>query len=73
MRRIGLVLVILGVIAFVVGTSQRKGYDSVQGAFKATFSQEERGKMELWENARWAGIGLGVIGAVLLVLPTKRG
>ena len=73
MRRIGIVLLVLGLIGFVVASSQRGGYDSVEGALKTTFSSEERSKKDAWETGRWLALGVGVIGLVLIVLPGKKG
>ena len=55
-----------------MASSQRAGYDSTEGKFKAAVSSEERGKKDFWENARWVCVGAGVIGLVLIVLPGKK-
>jgi hypothetical protein len=72
MRRLGVIVLVLGIAGFLVASSQRASYDSVQGALKATFSQSERGKKDFWETARWLCVGAGVIGLVLVVLPGKK-
>jgi hypothetical protein len=72
MRRIGIVLLILGLAGFLLASSQRGGYDSVEGALKTTFSQEERSKKESWETLRWVGLGLAVVGVVLTVMPARK-
>jgi hypothetical protein len=72
MRRLGIVLLIVGVVGFFVASSQRSGYDTLEGQFKAAVSKEERSKKDLWENARWLLAGVGVIGAVLILLPDKK-
>jgi hypothetical protein len=72
MRKLGVILIVIGVVGFLIATSQRGGFDTVQGAIKTTFSQEERSKKDFWENARWLFAGAGVIGIVLTVLPGKR-
>jgi hypothetical protein len=72
MRRLGIILVVIGLAGFLVASSQRTGYDSLEGQFKAAVSREERGKRDLWENARWLFVGAGVIGLVLVVLPGKK-
>ena len=72
MRRLGIILIVVGLAGFLFASSQRSGYDSVEGKFKAAVSKEERGKRDLWENARWLFVGAGVIGLVLLVLPGKK-
>ena len=73
MRRLGIILIVIGLAGFLVASSQRGGYDTVQGAIKATFSQEERSKKDFWETARWLFVGAGVIGIVLTVLPGNKG
>lgn len=72
MRKVGIILIIIGLAGFLVATSQRGGYDTVEGALKTTFSQSERSKKDFWDNARWLFVGAGVIGIVLTVLPGKR-
>ncbi len=72
MRRIGLILLVLGIVGFVISSSQRKGYDSVEGALKSTFSSSERSKKEGWETTRWLCLGAGVIGLVFVLLPGKK-
>jgi hypothetical protein len=72
MRRIGVVLLVLGLAGFVIASSQRSGYDSVEGAIKSTFSSSEKSKKEGWETARWLSLGVGVVGLVFVLLPGKR-
>jgi hypothetical protein len=72
MRKLGIILIVIGLVGFLVASSQRGGYDTVQGALKATFSQSERSKKDFWETARWLFVGAGVIGIVLTVLPGKK-
>jgi hypothetical protein len=72
MRRIGLILLVIGLAGFLLATSQRARYDSVEGGLKATFSSSERSKKETWETARWMLLGVAVIGIVFTVLPGKR-
>ena len=72
MRRLGIILLVIGLAGFLVASSQRSGYQSLEGQFKAAVSSEERGKKDFWENARWAFLGAGVIGLVLIVLPGKK-
>jgi hypothetical protein len=73
MRRIGVILLVLGIVGFVISSSQRKGYDSVEGAVKSTFSSSERSKKEGWETTRWLSLGVGVVGLVFVLLPGKKG
>jgi hypothetical protein len=72
MRRIGIILLVLGLVGFIVASSQRGSYDTVEGAIKTTFSQEEKGKKDAWETGRWVALGVGVIGLVLTVFPGKK-
>jgi len=72
MRKVGIILIIIGLAGFLVATSQRGGYDTVEGALKTTFSQSERSKKDFWDTARWLFVGAGVIGIVLTVLPGKK-
>jgi hypothetical protein len=73
MRRIGIVLLVLGIAGFVLASSQRAGYDSVEGQLKATFSSEQRSRRDAWETARWLSLGVGIIGLVFVLLPGKKG
>lgn len=72
MRRLGTIVLVVGLAGFLFASSRRGSYDSVQGALKATFSQEERAKKDFWETARWVCVGAGVIGLVLVILPGKK-
>jgi hypothetical protein len=72
MRRLGVIVLVLGLAGFTIASSKRGSYDSVQGALKATFSSEEKGKKDFWETARWVSLGAGVIGLVLVILPGKK-
>jgi hypothetical protein len=72
MRRIGITLLVLGLAGFLVASSQRGGYDTVEGKIKTTFSSEERREKDAWETGRWVALGVGVIGLVLTVFPGKK-
>jgi hypothetical protein len=72
MRRLGIILLVIGLAGFLAASSQRSSYNSLEGKFKAAVSSEERGKKDFWENARWVFLGAGVIGVVLIVLPGKQ-
>jgi uncharacterized protein YjeT (DUF2065 family) len=73
MRRNGLTLLAIGVVVFLVASSQRRSYDSVEGVLKTTFSKDERGKSDLANMGRWVGLGLAAVGLVLVVLPERKG
>jgi len=72
MRRIGIVLLVLGLIGFVVASSQRGGYDTLEGAIKTAVSSEEKSKKDAWETGRWVALGVGVVGLVLVLMPGKK-
>ena len=72
MRKIGLILLAIGIAGFLVASSQRGGYDSVEGALKSTFSSSEKSKKDFWETARWVMAGTAVMGVVFILLPGKK-
>ncbi len=72
MRKVGIILIVVGLAGFLVATSQRGGYDTVEGAIKTTFSQKERSQKDMWDTARWLFVGVGVVGIILTVLPGKK-
>lgn len=72
MRRIGIGLLVLGLAGFLIASSQRSGYDTVEGQIKSAVSSSERSKKSGWETARWLAVGMGVVGLVLVLLPGKK-
>jgi hypothetical protein len=72
MKRAGIILLVLGLVGFVLASSQRAGFDTVEGGIKQVFSSEERSKKEGWEIARWVSVGLAALGLVLTVVPAKK-
>ena len=72
MKRFGIALLVVGILGFVLASSQRAGFDSVEGSLKTTFSSSERSKKEGWEALRWVGAGLAIVGLGLLVAPRKK-
>jgi hypothetical protein len=72
MRKLGIIVFVIGLAGFVLATGQRRGYDSIEGAIKSAVSSEERGKRDTWETLRWVSLGAAVFGAVLIVLPGKK-
>ena len=72
MRRIGILMLVIGLVGFVVASSQRGSYNSVEGALKSTFSSDERAKKDAWETGRWVFVGVAVVGLVLTILPGKQ-
>ena len=72
MRRNGLILLVVGLAVFLFASSQRSGYQSVEGTLKTTFSKSERSKSDLADTGRWVGLGVAVVGLVLVVLPQRK-
>lgn len=73
MKKLGAVLLVLGGIVFAWSSSVRSGFDTVEGAFKSTFSSEQRSRKALAENGRWVGLAFAVGGLVLIVMPERKG
>lgn len=73
MRRNGLILLVVGLAVFLFASSQRSGYQSVEGVFKTTFSKSERSKSDLADMGRWIGLGMAAIGALLFFVPERKG
>ena len=72
MRRIGILLLVIGLAVFLIASSQRSGYDTLEGQIKSAVSSEERSKKSAWDTARWLGVGVGVVGLVLVLMPGKK-
>ena len=73
MRRLGFILLGVGVALFLVATSLRGGYDSFEGSMRTTFSKSERGKRDFWGAAKGVGLVAAAGGAVLLVVGGRKG
>ena len=71
-RRLGIIVLVVGLAGFVLGTTQRGGYDTLEGAIKTAVSSSERKKKDAWETIRWLSLGAAVVGVVLVILPGKR-
>jgi hypothetical protein len=71
-RRLGIIVLVVGIAGFVFASSQRSGYDTVEGAIKSAVSSSERKKKDAWETIRWLSLGAAVVGIVLVILPGKR-
>ena len=71
-RRLGIIVLLVGLAGFVLATTQRSGYDMVEGAIKTAVSSSERKKKDAWETIRWLSLGAAVVGVVLVILPGKR-
>ena len=70
MRRIGLVLLAIGLAGFLFASAQKSRYEA--GAAGATAELPAAEKLHRWEAARWLLVGVGVIGVVFTVLPGKQ-
>jgi len=71
-RRLGIVVLVVGLAGFVFASVQRGAYDTVEGKIKAAVSTEEKKKKDAWETARWLSLGAAVVGFMLVILPGKR-
>jgi hypothetical protein len=71
-RRLGIIVLIVGLAGFVLATTQRGGYDTLEGAIKTAVSSSERKKKDAWETIRWISLGAAVVGVVFVILPGKR-
>jgi hypothetical protein len=71
-RRLGILLLVVGLAGFLLASRERSGYDTVEGAIKSAVSTDERRKKDTWETLRWISLGVGVFGAVLVAFPGKK-
>ena len=71
-RRLGIIVLVVGIAGFVFASSQRSGYDTVEGAIKSAVSSSEKKKKDAWETIRWLSLGAAVVGVVLVILPGKK-
>ena len=72
MRRIGLILLAIGIAGFLVASYERGRYESRDRAPGAAAGPEARRTRDAWEDARWLLVGTAVIGVVFTVLPGKQ-
>ena len=73
MRRIGLILLAIGLAGFLFASAQKSRYEAVPSAAGAAAeSPAAQEKLHRWEAARWLLVGVGVIGVVFTVLPGKQ-
>ena len=72
MRRVGLVLLAIGVAGFLLGSAQRARYERPEGSASAAASAADRKARDAWETARWLLAGTAVMGVVFTALPGKR-
>jgi hypothetical protein len=74
MRRVGLILIAIGVAGFLLASSQKARYATAEGtpASSTTAPAATRRARDAWESARWLLVGTGVIGLVFTALPGRR-
>jgi hypothetical protein len=72
MRRLGIIVLVLGLVGFVMTSREHGFYQSGEGKTKAAVSSEERKKSDTWETLRWVSLGIAVFGAILVVFPGKK-
>ena len=72
MRRVGLVLLAIGLAGFLLASAQRAGYETAEGSVTAPASANDRKTRDAWETARWLLAGTAVMGIVFTALPGKR-
>ncbi len=72
MKFFGVLLLVLGLGGFIFFNGKRQGYETVEGQMKTMFSQKEKTAESSWEAARWASLGVAVIGVVLIVAPPAK-
>ena len=70
MRRIGLILLAIGLAGFLFASARKSHYET--GVAGATVSSPAAEGVLRWEAARWLLVGVGVIGVVFTVLPGKQ-
>ena len=70
MRRIGLILLAIGLAGFLFASARKSHYET--GAAGANASSPAAEGVLRWEAARWLLVGVGVIGVVFTVLPGKQ-
>jgi hypothetical protein len=71
-RRLGIIVLVVGLAGFFLASRERSGYDTIEGTIKSAVSTEERKKKDTWETLRWVSLGVAVFGAVLAVFPGKK-
>ena len=70
MRRLGVILLVLGIAGFLYASSRKAKYESAMP--DPSFSSPAAEAVYRWETARWLLAGMGVIGLVFTVLPGKN-
>jgi hypothetical protein len=71
MRRVGLVLLAIGLAGFLFASAQRARYASPAQTASVSGPARQRA-LARWETARWMLVGTAVMGLVFTVLPGKE-
>lgn len=72
MRRIGLILLAIGLAGFLFASARKSHYETVATDAAGSVSSPAAEGVLRWEAARWLLVGVGVIGVVFTVLPGKQ-
>lgn len=74
MRRVGLILLAIGVAGFLLASSQAARWERPERTLRAPDQPPaaETRAHAAWENARWILLGTAVMGVVFTVLPGRR-
>ena len=72
MRKVGLILLAVGLAGFLFASAQRAHYERAASAASSGEEEKSRRGVEAWETARWMILGAAVMGLVFTVLPGKE-
>jgi|RhiMetdeSRZDD1v2_1073273.scaffolds.fasta_scaffold02385_18 hypothetical protein len=72
MRRVGLILLVVGLAGFLFASAQRSRYEKSASEATASDRSRQSRRLEAWETARWMILGAAVMGLVFTVLPGKE-
>ena len=72
MRRVGLVLLAVGLAGFFFASTQRVQAEKATRGTSAESSVRARRASERWETTRWLLLGAAVMGLVFTILPGKE-
>jgi hypothetical protein len=72
-RRVGLILLAIGVAGFLLASSQASRYERPERTLgAAAHPVSEARAHDAWESARWLLVGTAVMGLVFTALPGRR-
>ena len=74
MRRVGLILLAIGVAGFLLASSQSARWERPERTLRAPDQPPAAATRAhaAWENARWILVGTAVMGVVVTALPGRR-